>query len=380
MIPRKTTYGVSGRALLRATVGSSLVGLTCLLLAACGSTSSSSASSSKSVSSSSSARSQGQLTIGYAVPVIANPYWESNVMFAQEIAKQLGVKLDVANADSSEQTQLSNVESLVSEGAKGIVFGPIDSAIGPTILRVCSQNHLMCAGMARKPGPTPNASNEKYYVGYVVGNDYQDGYYSMKQLIKAGATKVVAMTGTPGNSVADDRLAGALAAAKAAGVQVLATNHTVEVPAEGQSVMEAWIAAYPGPKFNGVWSFNDDSAVGAIRALQAANLLSKVKVAADDGTQEGVNALLKGQLAATGSGGEFIDGGLALVAVFDALKGVTPAARTVELNGVQVTPSIAAQYQSEYLAHPPTYNAKQISRYYNPQATASLYKVAFPNP
>jgi len=104
-------------------------------------------------------------------------------------------------------------------------------------------------------------------------------------------------------------------------------------------------------------------------------------VAADDGTQEGISAMQSGQMVASGAGGEDIDGGLALIEVFDRIKGVAPAASDVALNGVHVTPSDATEYAGEYLGtSPPAYNAKLLSHYYNSKATASMYIVHFPNP
>lgn len=56
-----------------------------------------------------------------------------------------------------------------------------------------------------------------------------------------------------------------------------------------------------GDKINCVYSEMDDMALGAIRALKAANKLDNVKVYAHDGYKKGLEAVKKGELQATAS-------------------------------------------------------------------------------
>ena len=60
--------------------------------------------------------------------------------------------------------------------------------------------------------------------------------------------------------------------------------------AEGLATMENWLSSY-GDSINGVISENDEMALGAIEALDARGLTTKVAVASVDGIQDGIRAV-----------------------------------------------------------------------------------------
>jgi len=221
------------RKMLRGTVA--VASLALLALAACG-------------SSHGSSNPNKQLTIGFAIPVLANPYWKANADFATKMGQQLGVKVIVADAQEKEDAQLKNVQDLIAQGVDGIIFGPITTEIGPALLKACQNAHIMCAAAARKPGVEPSASTGGYYAGYVIGDDYGDGVVGAQLLAGAGCKRVVTMSGLQGNSVADDRLNGFISKAHELGVQILGnpqrpvdggTFKTLEVTAPAGSIFMA---------------------------------------------------------------------------------------------------------------------------------------------
>ena len=364
----------NARRAVRATL---LVVLVAIGIGACGSTSSSSKNAGVAAASSGGSSSSGQGTaapktgfkIGYAVPVLANPYWEQNVAFARKMASELGISLVVENANSAEDTQLKNIEDLVAQGVKGIVFGPITGSIGPAILKVCQQNNLVCAAMARKPGPEPDGSNQNYYAGYVVGNDYGDGQRTAQALDQAGATNCVAMSGQLGNSVADDRLRGFDDYAKAHGMDVLSTYRPAELAQDGQQATENFLAQLPGPKFNCAFGFDGDVGTGTIAALTKAGVLNKVKVATMDTNPTNIQDIENGSLLGSAASGEYIDGGLAEILVYDGINGHLRSTRAIVLDGTVVTKANVAKYATQFgSGNPPSYDAKQLSLTYNPNA------------
>ena len=79
---------------------------------------------------------------------------------------------------------------------------------------------------------------------------------------------------------------------------------------------------------------------------RAAGELSRVKVASIDGTADGVRAIQSGQMLVS-PGGEFINGGLALINVYDVIKGKARANRAVVLNSLPVTKANVDSYDTE---------------------------------
>ena len=335
----------------------------------------SAASSPASGSGGGSSTDSGPVKIGFAVPVLANPYWSQNVDFAKKAAKDLGARVVVANANSSEATQLSNVQNLISQGVDGIIFGPVTASVGPAILKACASASIKCAAVARKPGVSPASSNASSYVGYVVGNDYGDGEAAAKALDEAGARNCVVMSGQQGNSVADDRLKGFVDYAGKHAMKIMAQFRPAEVASEGQQATENFLARFPGPKFDCLYAFDGDATTGAIAALSNKGVLDKVKVAGLDANTDNLKAIGAGKLVASGAAGEFVNGGFAVVMVYDALKGHEPTKREVVLDGIVVDKSNVDSYAEQYSSTPTIYDVKKLSRTFNSGATTADLKL-----
>lgn len=315
-----------------------------------------------------------QITIGYAVPVIANSYWKANADFATKMGEQLGVKVIVVNSQEKQDVQLKNIQDLIAQGVDGIIFGPITSEIGPRLLTLCKEAKIVCATAARKPGVEPSAETADYYAGYVVGDDYADGASGATFLKQAGVTKVVAMSGLQGNTVADARIKGFTETAKQLGIEVLAEQRPVELPEAGLKATQDFLARFPGPGFDGLWSFNDSSAIGAVSALEQAGSLDKVKIDAIDGSPEGVDMVKKGQMVVTSGSGEWVNGGFALIMIYDTIMG-KPWGNGVVLKGLEVTKDNADAYKAQYLDQLPDYDATQYSKVTNPSANVDTFQV-----
>ncbi|MFF9647242.1 sugar ABC transporter substrate-binding protein [Kitasatospora aureofaciens] len=313
------------------------------------------------------------IRIGYAVPVLASPYWAQNVSFAQTMAGQLGAKLRVVDADSNESKQLKNIQNLISLGVHAIVYAPVTASVGSSILESCETAKIKCVAMARQPGVAPDSTNAAFNVGYVVGNDKADGEAAAAVLTDGGAKSCVAMSGQQGNSVADDRLKGFQDYATAHGVKTLNTFRPAEVASEGQRATESFLAAYPGPGFDCLFAFNGDGATGAISALKAKGALAKVKVAALDANPDNLKAIQSGDLLASAAGGEYLDGGFATIMAYDAVKGFMPPQRQVVLDGIVVTNANVDQYTARFGSAAAGYDAKQLSLAYNPSAPSNRF-------
>ena len=57
-----------------------------------------------------------QIVFGASVPLLNDPAWVRIIDYGQYVAKQLGVKLDVVDAQGKEDKQIADVQSLLSRG------------------------------------------------------------------------------------------------------------------------------------------------------------------------------------------------------------------------------------------------------------------------
>jgi len=108
----------------------------CLIVSACGSSSSSStAAGSSSAGGSSSAAGGGVGKIGVSTPVASTPFWDDFSKDVTNYAKSQNLDmLAVVNANSQPSKQVNDIQTMLTEGAKGIVLSPVDSgAISATL-------------------------------------------------------------------------------------------------------------------------------------------------------------------------------------------------------------------------------------------------------
>jgi ABC-type sugar transport system substrate-binding protein len=315
------------------------------------------------------------LTIGFVVPLISNPYWKLMQDFAQGAAGTLGINLLTAQANSDEATEISIVEGWVARKVDGMVVGPVSDKVGATVLSDAETAKIPVTFMQRQPGVTPDAYSGKQYIGFVGTDDKGGGATEADILYKAGGRKWVAMTGSQGNSVAEDRLAAAVTFVAAhPDVQLLRKQYGNEARDAGQKTVENFLSALPGPGFDTIYSFNDEGALGAAQALANANALSKVKIGAIDGTTDAVQAVKDGKLLVTVGGG-YACGAFALTELYDYLNGHSPKSRNVLIPLLAVTPDNVAAYQTQVLNGMSTYDFKAVSTTYTSSATTDDYKI-----
>ncbi len=316
-----------------------------------------------------------QLTIGFVVPLISNPYWKLMQDFAQGAAGTLGVKLQTAQADSDESKQISLVEGMISAKVDGIVIGVVSDKVGATVLKDAEAAGIPVTFMQRQPGVAPDAYSGKSYIGYVGTDDVGGGMTESQILYDSGARKWVAMTGAQGNSVAEDRLKAAQDFVKAhSDVTLLQSQFGNEARDAGQKTTENFLSAYPGPGFDAIYSFNDEAALGAVQALKNANAAGKVKIGAIDGTTDAINAVASGDLI-TSVGGGYACGAFALVELYDYLNGHAPKNRNVNIPLLAVKSDNVKKYQDQVLNGMSTYDFKAVSATYTPTASTDDYKI-----
>ena len=314
-------------------------------------------------------------TIGFVVPLISNPYWKLIQDFAKGAAGTLNINLLTAQADSDETKEINIVESWISAKVDGMVVGPVSDKVGAKVLSDAEAAKIPVTFMQRSPGIAPEAYSGKSYVGFVGTADKDGGKTAAQMLYDSGARKWVAMTGFQGNSVAEDRLAAAVEFAAAhPDVQLLKKQYGNEAREAGQKTMEAFLSALPGPGFDGVYSFNDEGALGAVQALKNANALNKIKMTAIDGTPDAVKAVSDGSLLTTVGGG-YACGAFALVELYDYINGHAPKDRSVNIPLLPITSKNVQAYQNQVLNGMNTYNFKAVSQTYTSSASTDDYKI-----
>lgn len=266
-------------------------------------------------------------TMALVVSTLNNPFFVTLKDGAEHKAKALGYDLLVLDSQNDPAKELANVEDLTVRGVKVLLINPTDSdAVG---------NAIAIANKAKLPVLTlDRGANKGTVVSHIASDNIAGGkmagdFIAAKLGEKA---KIIQLEGIAGTSAARDRGAGFKQAADAHGFQILASQPADFDRTKGLNVMENLLSGHGDVQ--AVFAQNDEMALGAVRALQAAGK-DKVLVVGFDGTDDGVKAIHKGKMAATVAQQPDQIGAIGVETADKVLKGQTvPASIPVPLKVV----------------------------------------------
>lgn len=256
---------------------------------------------------------EGNFKIGFSISTLNNPFFVTLSEGAKEQAKEMDATLTVIDAQDDAAKQASDVEDLIQQGVDLILINPTDSSA--VVAAVESAN---AAGI---PVITVDRSSEGGEVVSHIASDNKAGGelagQFLVELVGEGA-KVVELEGIAGSSAARDRGTGFNDIAKAK-LDIVAKQTANFNRAEGLTVMENILQANPDIK--GVFAHNDEMALGALEAIEAAG--KDVKVVGFDATDDAVKSVEAGKLAGTVAQKPDLIGKKAVETAVQSLKGET---------------------------------------------------------
>lgn len=313
-------------------------------------------------------------TIGISVPVLANPFWRAFADFGEATAKELGMEVIVVDANENDSTQLDQIMGLISSGVDGIVITPNTSAIATSLLMQCDNAGVKVILAERYPGFTPEEYEGDSYVGYIGVDNTAAGYNIASSLYDVGVRKLVAISGKSGVAVADERSAGLHKFLEEhPDMTLLQELRNGEIRENGLKDIEDFLSAYPDG-FEGVWCYNDDTAMGVIQGLSNAGLNGKIKVSGMDLIDEAVAAIQSGDMVYS-TGGQWAESAGAVIMLHDALNGMMPDPAVHEITIPGVTKDTADLYFAQFVNSTPEYDVNVLSKVLNPNAKTSDFNI-----
>jgi inositol transport system substrate-binding protein len=180
------------------------------------------------------------------------------------------------DAGADPATQASQVDSFIGQKVDAVILTPADGdAMGPSVEKVQAAGIPMlevCTSTKVEPD------------ALVMADDVEGGRVITQGLIDAigGKGNILVIQGVLGQSSQIDREEGLNDVLKDnPDVKVLADDAANWSRDEAQTLTENWIQAY-GDQINGIWCQNDEMAIGAVNALDAAGLKGKIPVVGID--------------------------------------------------------------------------------------------------
>ncbi|HDR1852482.1 ribose ABC transporter substrate-binding protein RbsB [Pasteurella multocida] len=251
-------------------------------------------------------------TIALAVSTLDNPFFVTLKDGAQKKADELGYKLVVLDSQNDPAKELANVEDLTVRGVKVLLINPTDSEAVVNAVKMANRNKIPVITLDR--GAVAGDVVSHIASDNVAGGKMAGDFIAEK--LGAGA-KVIQLEGIAGTSAARERGEGFKQAIDVHKFDVLASQPADFDRTKGLNVMENLLASKGDVK--AVFAQNDEMALGALRAINAAN--KKVLVVGFDGTDDGVKAVQTGKMAATIAQQPDLIGALGVVTADKVLKG-----------------------------------------------------------
>jgi len=234
-----------------------------------------------------------EIIIGMSVPGLEFPFFVTMKEEAEAAAERLGVQIVFADALNDSAKQAADMETFIALGVDAILVSPITTdGLVPAI------EQAVDAGI---PVATVDRRADTDLTLAHVGADNIEGGRSAARFIidqLGNRGTVIQLEGTPGASAAIERKMGFDEVMAASDVEIL-TSVTAEFSrARGMSVMEDLIETFP--EFDAVFGANDEMIIGAIEAMEAADIDTAGKVTVGfDATIDALDYMQRGLLDTT---------------------------------------------------------------------------------
>lgn len=253
--------------------------------------------------------------IGMIVSTLNNPFFVSMKEGAEKKAKDLGYTIVVLDSQNDPSKERSNVEDLIQQGVGAIIINPTDSDAVKNSISVANDKKVPVITVDRK-------SNGGDVVSHIASDNIKGGSMAAEFIMESvkgkEKIKVIELQGLPGASATRDRGEGFHKVVDGkANVEVVASQPADFDRQKGLSVMENLIQAKPD--FDAVFAHNDEMALGAVKALKAAN--KNVIVVGFDGNPDAEKAVKDGEMTATIAQQPVLMGELAVTQAEKVLKG-----------------------------------------------------------
>lgn len=312
---------------------------------------------------------QTALTVAVSIRTRSNEYQMQYVAGARAFIDTLpegAATLKVLDCDANDDKQTDDIAALAAEAGKNLILfvDPNTARNIPTIAKICEDAGVYWSSVWNMPdGVTP--MRYKYWVAHQACDGFAQGYDIANEMFRKfktpGKGKLLVMQGMLANTSNTNRMEGLKQALMENPEVVVIDSQAGDWDAEkAGSIMEGWLSRHG--EVDGVWCASDGMALGVVKALKAANLGKKVKVAGVDGIGEAIEAVGEGDMVCTVANNGWMQGGYGVAYAYAARAGkIDPQAmdrkhRMFYTNGFLVTAGTLPRYRGEFLEKTPSYD------------------------
>jgi ABC-type sugar transport system substrate-binding protein len=238
-----------------------------------------------------------KLTIGFAQTGAESAWRTANTASFKAEADKRGYTLKFSDGEGKQEVQIAAVKTFITQQVDAIVIAPIVETGWEPVLQEAKAAKIPVIISDR----TLKVDDPRLYACFV-GSDFKtEGKMVADWLIKrtGGKGKILELQGTTASAPANDRHSAFVDEIKGTDLTIIDSQDGDFHRDKGKEVMEAFLKKYNKKgDFDIVYAHNDDMAIGAIQAIEAAGLKpgTDVLVVSIDGLKEAVQAVADGKI------------------------------------------------------------------------------------
>lgn len=242
------------------------------------------------------------ITLGFSQVGAESGWRAANTTSVKSAAKEAGVNLKFSDAQQKQENQISAIRSYIQQKVDVIAFSPVVVTGWDAVLKEAKAAKIPVVLTDR----SVETSDDSLFVT-LVGSDFTDeGRRAAKMLEKVIATaglkgpvKIAQLEGTTGAAPAIERGKGfkeVMDAEHKSDWKIIASQSGDFTRAGGKQVMAAFLQSHKD--INVLFAHNDDMAIGAIQAIEAAGKKpgKDILIVSVDGVHDGFVAMSEGKI------------------------------------------------------------------------------------
>jgi simple sugar transport system substrate-binding protein len=236
------------------------------------------------------------ITVGFAQTGSESGWRSANTeSMKAAFSEENGFELIFNAADNDPAAQIAAVRSFINQGVDAIVIAPIVEDGWDDVLQEAADAEIPVILEDR----TVTASEDLY--ASWVGLDFtlegqKAGEWAAAEFTEP--TKMVVLEGTTGSAPANNRAEGFDSAIEGSAIEKIDSQTGDFTRDGGKTVMEGFLQKYGVDGIDLVYAHNDDMALGAIEAIEAAGAVpgEDIKIISIDAVRDGMQALADGKI------------------------------------------------------------------------------------
>jgi ribose transport system substrate-binding protein len=226
--------------------------------------------------------------IGLAVPNLQADFFNQIKIGVENYAGSKGIEVIVVDAKNDTNTQVSQVQDLLTQGIDAFIYIPAGAAAAAVPTRLARAQGIPVINVDRFPEGEPGDT-------FIGGEGVESSYQVCKSIIEraGGSGKMAIIHGQKGTTPEVDRTSGCTRAiGEAPGITLVDQQWTNMWSAdEGFSITQNLLQAHPDLKV--IFGQADGIAMGAAKAVEGAGLTDQVVIGGYDGDGSALEYLAK---------------------------------------------------------------------------------------